>query len=203
MRMSVLFKVEYESYCEVTRESDPDDQYSGEDTSTSHWVNGLKVVNDNTFDVGGSFSEAELKKADNKVYMVNVIYSTGDSFSSNSGSGIEFVECFLTLEKAEKLVALIENHYSLVNKSNGKDEYMKFLKNEGLLEKIEAHKDYNPEYFNSFYALPLYYLDEQDELKMISVPWGGYFESIDNVSVESLVATPKSIPKETKKRRLH
>lgn len=194
--MTVLFKVDYESYVEVTREADPEEEYSGEDTQTSHWVNGLNVVEDNSFHVGGAFTKDELKNADNKVFLVNVIYSTGDSFSHQDSGSIEFVECFLDIGKAEDLIDNIQRHALIGNgyntsKKDYRKEYIKYLEDNGIMEKIKADPNFKEKDFNDYLEYRLYYLDEQEQLKITSTPWVGYFESISSVTAESLVADLK------------
>lgn len=97
------YKIDHTSYTEIIRESNPDEEYSGEDTQTNWFVNNELTIDENYPDITTSF---ELNK-DKEYFLVYVIYNTGDSFSRNNSSNIEFIDIFEDLNKANLLVKQI------------------------------------------------------------------------------------------------
>jgi len=91
-------------------------------------------------------------------YLVWVVYSTGDSFGHHSGGGHELVGLFRDRDTAEKLAADIEANAWAYNRRGGsRDAGYHFVTPDG-------------QEFKSGYA-----------------PWKGYFESLDNARVDSVV----------------
>ena len=94
------------SYIEVTRERDPTDRWSGEDTDTSHSVKSFYIVDDDDYcDISVAFDIDDGRD----YYLLYVIYSTGDSFNHNEGQ-IVFIDLFETKEMAEKNRQCIVEH---------------------------------------------------------------------------------------------
>ena len=94
------------SYCEVTRERDPHDEWSGEDTYTGHSIESFHVVDDDDHcDISVVFDIDDGKD----YYLLYAIYSTGDSFSRNDGE-IALIDLYETKEMAEKNRQLIADN---------------------------------------------------------------------------------------------
>ena len=97
----ILPKVTYinvvdEAYTDVTQEADPEDEWSGESTDTSHNIQGIKLGK-NYGDVECSFEVVPGET----YFLLYYLYSTGDSFGTASGQ-IEFVGLYNDLKLAEK-----------------------------------------------------------------------------------------------------
>lgn len=104
----VNYKVLYDSWTEVTRESNSNDQWDRDDTDTSHSINGFKIVDkDNYFDDSINF-DAEY---DRPYFLLYVLYSTGDSFGHDGGQ-ILFLGLFENMETAQRNLERIRNHSS-------------------------------------------------------------------------------------------
>jgi hypothetical protein len=102
----MYIKVIDDTYTKVTRPHDPEDQWSGEDTYTSHSIEGIEIVKKNEYyDL-----ETEFKILPNKdYYLLYAIYSTGDSFSHHEGK-IDYIYLYKTASKAEAAKTILENH---------------------------------------------------------------------------------------------
>ena len=111
--MNTAFKIDCNSYTEVTQEADPNDEWSNDSTYTIHNVNAITISNDRNFCVSGAFSDEDLVKNKEKVFLVYATYDNGDSFCTHKGSGIEYIECFLNREKAEEVVETIYVQYKI------------------------------------------------------------------------------------------
>ena len=86
------------AYTEVTRERDPDDRWSGEDTYTGHSIESFHVVSDDDYcDISVAFDIDDGRD----YYLLYAIYSTGDSFSHDEGC-IALIDLFETKEMAEE-----------------------------------------------------------------------------------------------------
>lgn len=105
----------------ITRPRDPDDKWDGDDTYTSHHIQGfLPVKGEKEFrDLDIPFKVSK----DKTYYLLYVIYSTGDSFHHEEGC-IEFIDLYQTKDKAEIAAKAIEKHYEKNKEYNiGKDRY--------------------------------------------------------------------------------
>lgn len=144
------FKVEVKEYEHITKESDGESIYSRNSTRTERTIEEIEVLGngDMAFNVGGDFSLEQLKSNNNVVYMYYIESDSHDSFGIDENKFIDFVEVFLTEEKAnnlKKAVNIIEEaiklkKYSGNNKVGLKDKLDKL--NEKLLE-IGVEKDLN------------------------------------------------------------
>lgn len=102
-----------ESYTMVTRHGDPNDEWDGDDTETSHHITGFRVLKN-----GYSDLEVDFKLTPGKpYYLLYAIYSTGDSFHHEEGK-IEYIGLYKSLKDAEVNQKLIEKHYKETNESN-------------------------------------------------------------------------------------
>lgn len=98
--------IETTPYTEVTREADPNEDYDGDDTYTDWEISTtITPAKDSiSCDVALPFILEENKK----YYLVYIIYSDGDSFSSQTREHLELITVFTTLEKAQNLVEQIK-----------------------------------------------------------------------------------------------
>lgn len=184
--MAIVFKVKDESYVEVIKEFDDEQEFSGEETETTHVVSGISIVEDNSFNVSGAFTKEQLKESKGFIYLVKAIFSTGDSFNTYHCSNIEYIECFLSEEKAKNLVENIEMHNKIFSTNEKQDIYIKFLEDKGIMEKVKNEKDFNINKFKKNLNNQLFYLNEEDDAIMLPVPWSNYFEVLDYVSFDGL-----------------
>jgi len=110
------FSVKSSSYSEESGDHS-DDEFSRGDTHTSHSVEGVVLAFDYP-DCVGPF----LALSRDEMYIVSVIYSTGDSFGYDHGRGLEHVAVFKTLEKANRYARQIEAYAALENSYNSFDK---------------------------------------------------------------------------------
>lgn len=100
------YEMKYSSYTDITREADQNEEYDGDDKSTSYSFEGEVIEKKNVSDFLLPF-----KLEDNqKYYSVYVIYNTGDSFSHHNGAHIVFIDIFTNKEAANELVKRIKSH---------------------------------------------------------------------------------------------
>ena len=112
MKMTTI-KVKNNYYIDVTRERDPEDEWSGEDTDTTNNITGIEIVKgknpygdlDVTFEV----------KPGQKYYLLYAIYSTGDLFSHHEGS-IDYIELYENEELANASAKMIADDYAKYRK---------------------------------------------------------------------------------------
>jgi hypothetical protein len=71
------------SYSEITRESDPESEWDGDDLENSHSFEGFSLVKDKG--KYWDFVLHELPKKNVPYYLVYVLHSSGDSFHHESG----------------------------------------------------------------------------------------------------------------------
>lgn len=109
-------RVNNESYTEVTRERDPDDRWSGEDTYTSNSIDSIRVVGEKDYhDLTVGFEVEEGKD----YFLLYGIYSTGDSYSHQEGC-ICYVDLYQDREFAEANRKILADHYHI---KEGKNEW--------------------------------------------------------------------------------
>ena len=85
-----------DEHTEVTVEGNPDDRWSRDSTSTSHYIRGIQIH--------PSYGEVECSFEVERgidYYLLYYTYGTGDSFGSDSGK-IEFVALYNDEELAQK-----------------------------------------------------------------------------------------------------
>mgnify|MGYP001767213161 CR=1 FL=1 len=95
-----------DSYTEVTRKADPDDNLVANDTYTNNNIIGIKI-DSKYYDINAIPFEI---LPDKDYYLLYVIYSTGDSFSHHEGR-IDYVELYDDESLAEKSAKMIEDDY--------------------------------------------------------------------------------------------
>ena len=103
------YDLEHQGYVEVTRQANPHEEYDGDDTRTD-WTISDNLVENKT--ASADFCAPFEVKHNTNYYAVYVIYSTGDSFSSDENGRISFVELFKTKKKAQDLVHKIETEHN-------------------------------------------------------------------------------------------
>ena len=184
------FYVDHDAYTEVTSEADPESDYSGDDTYTDHQINKIipSLGSEKRFNVVGGFSKEELEQA-SKVYLVYLIYSTGDSFSRSERKNIEFIQVFLSEEKAKRCVKQIKSQNGLYSELNRyKPDIVKAqeLAKDVMDFKHSFKKDkgINHDFFHVCFQ------DEKDEVQRIYADWNGYFESLDEIDIKEFNLKP-------------
>lgn len=110
---SILINYHTSSY--VTREGDPNEQYDGDDVDNSHSIYGFKLAKS----YGGDITLTYEPQFDRDYFLLYYLWSTGDSFSYESGK-IEFVDLYETSEEAELAKKKIEQHYETRNTPGNK-----------------------------------------------------------------------------------
>lgn len=118
----------------VTREREPDEEWSGESTESSNYVSGFNIVDDILIHSADLVVGFEIKP-DKTYYLVSVIYSTGDSFSHHSGK-IDYIELYESLEMAEATKKMILDSYALKDKEESYS--VEILNNAGTPYKISS-----------------------------------------------------------------
>ncbi len=105
-------KVVANDYTDVTDEADPEEDWSSDSTSSTHDILGLQQVNNlEHFDITIPFD----LEPNVPYYLVYGLYSTGDSFHSETGV-IEYIDVFKSLEAAKLCQELLEEHYRTIDK---------------------------------------------------------------------------------------
>lgn len=150
------------NHTHVTRESDPDDRWSGEDTSTDWYIRSIQGSNKDV-ELPARFELQEGKT----YYLVYGIYSTGDSFSRQDRGCIEYVDIYKSAKSAQKAVAQLQTHYDLAKGWKWGDS-----------------KEKKPAKFNEF-SVDIVGGDGKNFT--FSVPWTGYFECLDSLDVHAFV----------------
>jgi hypothetical protein len=141
------------SYREIIRERDPNDQWSGQDTDSHHTIDGIFLTPEYRFpDV---VSEIPIEKG-KQYFLVYALYSTGDSFSHDSGC-LFYIDLFDKIEKAEKCKQSVFAHYR-----NYKDD---------------------AEYHGEAHCRQAGYESPTQGMKTVHVPWIGYFESLQEIII--------------------
>lgn len=97
--------VKHTSYTEITRDRDPNDDWDGDDTSTTHYIEGLSLKGGHEY----CYYPGEIK-AGEKLYLVYAVWSTGDSFHRDDRGQIDFISVHKTRESAEKNRKILEQH---------------------------------------------------------------------------------------------
>lgn len=152
----------------VTREANPDDEWSKDDTSTTWGVDRL-VLSNNYPDVTACFPV----KTGDDVYLVYAVYSTGDSFSHSEDGSINFIDVFKTRKKAQKAAQDIRGHANWYRDMNERWSPLT-AKERKVAEKL---------YENSYHVDVV----REDGTQLnVYTGWNGYFESLSYVEVVGL-----------------
>lgn len=155
-------KVSYNTFTEVTRERDSDDEWDQDDTHEHH--------SNFTFKKESEYPDlvCPFELIDGQDYFfVHAIYSTGCSFNHESGK-ICLIGIYQTKEEADQAVKLIDAHHTIYEDFNG----YRF----GKPRKSKLPKGY------SEYSLTI---PNNGVLQHQHVPWHGYFEDLTGVNVDT------------------
>lgn len=164
--------VDYRVYSEVTREA-REDSGDRDDTHSSYDIRGVYL--NNAFpDITACFPVA----VGVSVFLVYVVYSTGDSFGHDADGKIVFVDVFTTKEKAEACATAISEHA----KWSKRDRFWKPLTKQ---QRKELDKKYADEY-------TVGYVRENGETCSLHCSWNGYFDSLSYANVESFTIASKT-----------
>lgn len=164
--VEIGLKVDYDEYREITRECDPDDRWSGEDSDSSWSVNSVSIV-EKYPDVTACFP---VKPGDN-VFILYVVYSTGDSFSRNKDGMLVFIDVFLSRAKADAAAKAIQQHAAWCTNTRGYGLTPKQAK--------ELQKKYTDAYSVNI-------VRENGSTLKVHASWNGYFESLSYVEAVNL-----------------
>lgn len=150
-----------EASCHVTRYA-TEDEYDNDDTSTSHYVQGLQLLKE------GSYSRYSVPVGFKPVHgvpyhVVCAQYSSGDSFGRYDGQGFEVVGVYRNRDIADENVSRIEKHNEIYRSHEyGRGKLPKGFEIFSIELKSDGRRNYK-----------------------IHVPWSGYFESLDWVRAET------------------
>lgn len=160
----VGLRVVHDSYQCVTREYNDEGPYSRRDDTRTTWtVDGIELV-DQYPDVTACFP---LETGDS-VYLVYVVYSTGDSFGHDEDHSIAFIDVFKTEERAKLAARGIREH---------RDWYCSTRSSR--MTPAEARKLRGK--YASEHSVDL--VREDGTVHMVCASWNGYFESLSYVEV--------------------
>lgn len=95
------------SWMEVTRKCDNDDEWDRDDTAITHSIQGFSVL-EGAVGYGDLLTSLKEIKLGKPYFLVYVLYDTGDSFGRDDGQ-IEYINLFESEDLAEELVRKIED----------------------------------------------------------------------------------------------
>jgi hypothetical protein len=99
---TVFLHLDADGYTEVTREADPDDQWSASDTATTWHVNGISLSDRD----GHQAMPADFPvEVGDTVHAVYAVYSTGDTFHRADGEYLEIISFHKDANVASKNLA--------------------------------------------------------------------------------------------------
>ena len=148
------------SYDSHTEEIYSHDPEDNNSTSTSYYISNDIIETKNISD----FMFTNPLNLNKPYYAVYLIYSTGDSFSQQDGNSIIFIDLFNNKDNALNLIKLIEDNSKAYN---------------DIRDLSNTEFDFSIKYFD----------DENNEKTLSSMPWLGYFESIDNCDIQEVFLT--------------
>jgi hypothetical protein len=167
----VGLKVLHDRYVEVTREHDPDDRWSGEDTSSTWEVSGIVLRAPKDYpDLVPCF----LVEAGDEVHLVYLVYSTGDSFSHSEDGCISFIDVYKTREKAEHAAKCVREHHSWYRGMHDYCVPMSAKQRKALGKK-----------YKSEYTVDL--VREDGSINSEHAGWNGYFDRLSYIEVTEFV----------------
>lgn len=162
-------KIRTSQYGDITQAADPEDSWSRDSTHTSWTVEAVEPEPKYP-DVTACFPVPE----GTTVYLLYLVYSTGDSFGHDEDGRIAFVDVWTTREKAEAAATIVREHadwYKGVNtrwSPMTKEERLKYEKK-----------------FDNAYQVTV--IRENGEPLQTYASWNGYFESVSYIEVASFV----------------
>lgn len=190
--MSLLFKIKSDEMVKVTEESDGT-PFSSDSTETTRSIEGIELVHDMKnmgFDVGGDFTLNQLKENGNNLYLYYVETNYVDSFRTEVNAHVEYVEVFLTKEKADNLkeaVNIVEKaksiHKEMTNKKGRELFLPKLEKLNDRLRELGFEKDVTVDTRRTPLSF-LKYKSENGQEKTLYISWSGSYNDLkhdDNV----------------------
>jgi len=161
----VGFAVDATEHCVCVRESDPTAEWDGDDTESSWSINKVSIV-DQYPDVTACFEVSP----DDVLYLVYLVYSTGDSFSTHTDDSITFIDIFKTETNAVNCAKTIRKHY----------EYHEML-NSFEVRRLSITKQ--RELAKKFNSYSVDYIRENGETVSLHASWTGYFDRLSYVEI--------------------
>lgn len=160
----VGISVKHNSYVSVDECDFGEDEYSRPDTYTDHSFDDVVRVVDQYPDVVACFDVDQNTEA----FLVYATYSTGDSFGHDYNSCYELIDLYVSKEKADQAVELIQLHERwnstrVFNRKSVVEDRVEFV---------------DPSYVR---------LTREDQSQYdFFIPWYGYFESLVDVDVKRI-----------------
>jgi hypothetical protein len=137
--MTKYVKLLVDSFSEMTREADPDDEWDRGDSYTQWNVTGLKL---DTKDSRRALPVDEDVEVGQTLYAVYAIYSTGDTFGHDEGACIELVSLHKTEEITLRNVIAIETGYkesgSLMIELDNGEKISRYCPWDGYFESLDS-----------------------------------------------------------------
>ena len=122
------------SNTEVTRAADPADEWSRDSTHISHNIRGFDVVDDNIYaDLVLPYQPV----AGTDYWLLYVIYTTGDSFGSDSGR-IDYVDMYLSETEARENAERIRKHSEARNQADDERFSVSLVSSGGQMYKFHC-----------------------------------------------------------------
>lgn len=190
--MSLLFKIKSDEMVTITEESDGT-PFSSDSTETTRSIEGIELVHNMKnvgFDVGGDFTLNQLKENGNNLYLYYVETNYVDSFRTEVNAHVEYVEVFLTKEKADNLkeaVNIVEKaksiHKEMTNKKGRELFLPKLEKLNERLRELGFEKDVTIDTRRTPLSF-LKYKSENGQEKTLYISWSGSYTDLkhdDNV----------------------
>lgn len=168
-------KIKNDSYCQVTREGDPNNRWDGDDTYCGHNIRGIYEVAPDTYynlQVGFDLDPEEV------YYLLYVIYDTGNSFHQEEGR-ISFVEVYKDKNVAYENERRINEHAELYKKLEKMNMYHHSL--------TKGEKKNLQKLQKTFSEFSVKLIGENEVEFTFSTSWLGYFERLVDVIVEPVL----------------
>ena len=168
-------------YVDGIESFDPVEQFGEWGVTHNISITGLKLVKK------GSFSPTFEVDKSSSYYLVSALYSTGDSFGCETGIP-HWIELFDSIEEA----TLFESHLNTYDELKRlKNDYYSSLTPSKKKQKIGNLTFKLLEFFDTFDSADTENYDGYSSYVVYKgvtyhFPWGGYFENLESVSVDTL-----------------
>lgn len=143
MNNTIGFIVVMDSLIEVTRSADYNDQWDRDDTYTSWTFESCTTAKTHP-DVLGYFNDHP--NDGQELYLVSVIFNTGDSFGHEEAGSIEHILVYESLQDAKEAVKLIEqsknSHKVVIPNGIGSNTRITYCPWVGYFESIHSIEIY-------------------------------------------------------------
>lgn len=174
---------------------DADEEFSRPSTYTTHEIKDVLWVEEHPDCLGAFWPHVG-----QDVFLVSVIYSTGDSFGRDAGYGLEHVAVFSSKEKAELCVKQIEAHAYLVNALESVRSHPQTLdqhiSNLAIAPPLDKNGNWDFKKWQGKSSMA-WFVNDLGEFEACYTPWIGYFEGIDSVEINTfkIKSEPKTKPR--------